>query len=253
MKSLEFANLPLVEVAIRLAIEQPLPVSLGKVADLYAQLKERYNSVDDLVTNEPPPGAATVLVEYQLGRTRAAAFAGHGRGLVAALQPNLLSLKWLHDPGAKGTYPRFVVLEEELAWYLGQVREVFGADSAKVTVANIAYINFVLTPPDVRAGKFLIPSAWPSFLDESELFHGMNLSWRRDDVDLRLVVERGEATLSDKAEQGYRLMTVAGKRMDAAQDTPGTLRTLHARLQALFASLISEFAKKQWGFVDAAS
>jgi len=247
MPSLEFANLPLVEVAVRLALAEPLPLSLARLADLFGRVRERFSLMDDAPNVEASPGRGDISVH--LRRATAVRYEGHAQGLVLTVQPALVVMRWLAS--ARGpAYPRFSALEDELWRCVADLEAVFPESRVRFDVANMTYLNFIetgATSVEEIIGRYFSDSVRPPAMPSDVRFHSINLSWRKA-VDLRLIVERGEAYVGPEPMVGYRLVTVSGDAFTAEARPQAKVRELHDVLQELFLAVISDFAKKEWGY-----
>ncbi len=247
MPTLEFTKLPLVEAAIRLTAARPLPLDLASAVQLHLAMKERFPRIEDPLEAEHAPGRAA-MIELQAGRLLGARYRDPAHGLSVGVQPSLVSVRWLQSPGGTVTYPRFEALSDALWFALEKLRTVFR--DVRFDVANMSYTNFVHTNAATVSeflDRYFIANVRPAIMEPTNQFHGLNISWRSaEDIDLRLVIERGEAQLTVRSE-GYKITTVAGIRFDEADRPVESVKTIHDRLQVLFESILSESAKREWG------
>lgn len=247
MPTLEFTKLPLVEVAIRLTAARPLPLDLASAVQLHLEMKERFPRIEDPLEAEQAPGRAA-MIELQAGRLLGARYRDHAQGFSVGVQPSLVLIRWLQSPG-RATYPRFPAFSDALWFALEKLRAVFR--DVRFDVANMSYTNFVQTNAATVSeflDRYFVPSVRPAIMEPSNQFHGLNISWRSaEDIDLRLVIERGQAQLTPVTSEGYKITTVAGIRFEEVDVPSDPVARLHDRLQILFESILSEAAKKEWG------
>lgn len=255
MPSLEFANLPLIEVVIRLTISKPVPLDLAAAAQLHLALRDRLPIIEQPLEVEHTPGRPTLL-ELHPGRLLAAHYRDDASGLVIGVQPSLLFARWSASSrqGSSGTsYPHFPRMAETLWFAAASLRQVFG--EARFEIANMSYTNFVKTS-DASVSQFLdryfLAGVRPAILEPSDTFHTLNISWRRsDETDLRLVIERGEIPRTPiTAEDGYKILTVAGRRFPENVEPKTFVQSVHDHLQELFRSILSDHAKVEWGYAQ---
>jgi uncharacterized protein (TIGR04255 family) len=251
MPSLEFENLPLAEVVIRLTPTRPLPFNVAFAVNLSSALKDRLPEIDDLVEFEPPPGRTSIM-EFATGRLFGARYKDPERGVHLGVQNSLVYVRWVRD--SKKAYPRFSVLNDLLWFSIEKLRAI--VSDIRFDVANMSYTNFVVTKASNVTDfldRYFLKIARPEIIEQSERFHGLNISWQTDQkIDLRLAIERGGATLDNpiNREEGYKITTVAGVRFAEDPAPKDAVKLLHDRLQILFHSILSDDAKKEWGHVQ---
>jgi uncharacterized protein (TIGR04255 family) len=251
MPSLEFGQLPLVEVTIRLSAVRPLPFSVTSAVNLHSALKSRLPVIDDLVELEPAPGRMPII-EFGPGRILGARYRDPARGIYVGVQHSVVFARWIRDDDKP--YPRFSTLNNVLWFAVEQLQKEFG--DVRFDVANMSYTNFV--PKNAASvqeflDRYFVEAVRPKVMKDADQFHDLNMSWRSTDaVDLRLGIERGEAALSSpiKRSEGYKIVTVAGTRFAEGASPEAVVAQLHDKLQVLFESILSPDAKKEWGYAQ---
>lgn len=241
-RSLEFDNLPLVEVATRLTLAKPQPMKLATVDKYREALRGFFDTIDDTQRFEVPPGYNGNL-QVEPGKISAVVLTSKQSPVVLYVQADLLAIRW--EAGTVGEdYPRYEKMRKiaETAWRTA--REIL--PEARVRVANMSYSNLMrMDTGDLRAffsSAVQIPSS-------ADALHSTEVSWRLDDnVDLRFKLEKGrlEALDQKEPEEAYRFTTAAGKILSEGEDPMEVLDSVHDALIRVFPSLISTHAKKQW-------
>jgi len=251
MPTLEFAKLPLVEAAIRLTAARPLPLDLASAVQLHLAMKDRFSRIEDPLEVEHAPGRVG-MIELQPGRLLGARYRDHAQGISVGVQPSLVSARWLQSPGGGASYPRFGSLSDALWFALERLRSVFR--DVRFDVANMSYTNFVKINAATVSEfleRYFVPNVRPAIMEPNNQFHGLNISWRSaEDIDLRLVIERGEAQLTPVRSEGYKITTIAGIRFEEIDVPVEPVTRIHDRLQVLFGSILSESAKREWGHAE---
>jgi hypothetical protein len=249
MASLEFKNLPLVEVSVRAFFADHVPLNLAVLQGVAAALGGQFSRFADQEVPEPTPvKLSSVITGAKIGGFR---LEGNDLGIEASVQTHLITAQWLRRFGEGARpYPRFGGLRDSL-WAVTDAVTAHVAERPPVIKAvNILYANFIPSGGasfhDVL-GRYLADDARVGVGRDAARFHDLNVSWRsKDGIDQRFFVcsgEHGEL-------KGYVLGTVAGAEV-AEQSPPRILLELvHDRLQAFFRELISVDAKKEWGLVE---
>ena len=257
MTSLRFSNLPLAEVTIRIVPleESPVSLSLKGLAELWGRLNRQdgaSGTFDGLVRaqREVPPGRPSTL-SFELGPAPVpAALVDHERGLIVHVQPDLLAVKWAAESGRQ--YPGFSVLLGALETCVEAIAALIPEAIARpqYDVSNMQYANFVLAEPSASGilDRYFGPSIRPTRVPADAQFHGVNLSWKENGHDLRLIVERAEAAVQSEPRLGFLVTTAAGCPHEPSQFPSAEITRLHDQLQELFLGIISDHAKEEWGY-----
>lgn len=257
MKGLEFANLPLVEVSVRLFFEKDLPLTLAHGVSAWGRLQERFPSFVDLEQVEPglvgrsPTTFAVIPGSPGFGHF-GFRYTGGESGLDLCLQQNLLAIRWnkRFDPTSI-PYPRFDAIEDNLWWATSVLRDTL--QLSNFTAVNMRYANFV--PTDEKSAGTVLKDyfselTWIRLLNDATLLHGVDISWREaDQIDRRFALSRGESKDGTTAVQGFLLATMAGAEVHSGESPQHRLSELHDFLQKFFVELISDRAKKEWNLV----
>ncbi|MCM3881161.1 MAG: hypothetical protein ND807_13715 [Vicinamibacterales bacterium] len=168
------------------------------------------------------------------------------------VQPSLVSVRWIQSPGGGTPYPRFLSLSGALWFTIEKLQSVF--QDVRFEVANMSYTNFVKTSAATVSQfleRYFVPIVRPAIIEPENHFHDLNISWRSaDDIDLRLIIERGEAHVTPIKSEGYKITTVAGIRFSEIAVPVAPVTKIHDKLQALFDSILSDSAKTEWGYAQ---
>jgi uncharacterized protein (TIGR04255 family) len=252
--SLEFSNLPLVEVSVRLYFAKTMLLSLEQGTIAREGLSERFPQFLDLDHLEPGLGGLPIEVGLIPGREGFShmgfRYAGSPAGLEFCLQPNLISIKWTKkfDPDSK-PYPRFEVLEDHLWWAYEILSKRLPLPAT--AAVNLRYANFI--PTDAGASGTVLRDYFSdavnvTALGKATMLHDVNISWREADlIDRRFTLAKGFSGDGESQVEGFLLATVAGMGVVPEVSPKSRLTEIHAFLQTFFSSLISERAKKEWG------
>jgi uncharacterized protein (TIGR04255 family) len=252
--SLEFSNLPLVEVSVRLYFAKTLLLSLEYGTIAREGLSERFPAFLDLDYLEPGLGGRPLEVGVLPGRDGFShmgfRYAGSPAGLDLCLQPNLISIKWTRKfaPDSKA-YPRFSVLADDLWWAYDILSKRLPLP--EIAALNMRYANFI--PTEAASGGTVLRDYFSeavsvAALGTATILHGFDISWREADmIDRRFSLSKGLSGDGKTEIEGFLLATVAG--MEVVSDVPPKSRLIeiHSFLQRFFSALISERAKKEWG------
>ena len=248
--SLQFEDLPLVEVALRTSFRSQVPLRFATLNDVRAELMDEFLSLDELRQIEAPPGMNAEL-SFGVGQIPGAVLSGHKQGLRATIQQHVVVTRWVQDPhrGAPG-YPRFDSLRKS-HWRVVQALLKAGkTPDVPCGAVNMSYTNFLRwkATPDVLK-KYFSPAAHVQLVEQADLLHKYEVSWQdNNEVDLRLQLERVAFQIGDDKKEGYNLTTVAGKAAASLVDAQKNLDDVHAQLQEFFRNLISPEAKSEWGY-----
>lgn len=258
MESLEFRNLPLIEVAIQISFQKPAELSVSRIMELRARLEERFSVAGDLTRYDVPPGGGAVF-SFDPTALSGVQFSGHENGVLLSVQPQLLTVRWLKRFREQvKPYPRFPVMLETLEWSLDHVLNVLAEAEIQPAIANVRYLNFVRTnelrPTDIL-NRYFVSDVWTDLLTKAEAIQDFNVAWKEtSDLEVRLHIQRTQSIQRSQAQDeqvtipGFLLTTVAGRKYGSADDTPSLLRLLHSRLQSFFEEIISDKAKDEWEF-----
>lgn len=251
--SLQFDQdkLPLVEAALRTSFRSEVPLRFGILSDVRAELKDEFRSLDELPQLEVPPGLNEVKVGFGVGQIPGAVLTGHKDGLRATIQQHVVVTRWVKERhhGAPN-YPRYQSLRECHWRVVHALLKAVKTSDVPFGAVNMSYTNFLQreTTPEVLFSWFL-SDAHVQLVKNAALLHKYEVSWQdRSGVDLRLQLERGVFQIGDERNEGYSLTTVAGKAAASLEAAQANLDLVHEQLQGFFLNLISDKAKKDWGY-----
>lgn len=244
-RSLEFRNLPLIEVSARLVWSTPAcpKLDLATVCELAPKFPDY--RVSSSGTLEPTPGGG---VEFQLspGDLASVTF-DDAAGLEIFLQSTMLRATWHRN--ANNSYPRFSRVVEAIESFLERTtfRDSFG-------IANFGYTNQV--DLDGEAARHPLEAVlqeryWPSVLETEECLREVNYAWETaSGIERRLLFARVRPRTPCENPKSYVLGTVAGRRLSPEATAASALGVLHDDLQNLFEDVLTDRVKREWGFVD---
>lgn len=246
--SLQFENLPLIEAVVRVYFRERIQIDYALVSSLHKPLKTNFPSVvRPSVFDVSPALSAASQLPIQPTDLPGAEFGGGTEGLSVHLQPQLLAVRWRHGYSAHDpTYPRYQRLRDTLASALECLRGASGVGNIDAAVTNMEYTNFIrVTDPR----PFLRDTYSTGAIAAATNLQEFVVAWQDENgVDLRYKVLGAERLSGESRTPGYLLTTVAGLRIDRNADGLDPLDTVHGELQTLFSKLISDRAKKEWGF-----
>ncbi|MBX7132753.1 MAG: hypothetical protein K1X67_08770 [Fimbriimonadaceae bacterium] len=221
MPSLEFDNLPLIEVSINLVLTEPIAVKWSLLEGIREALRDRLPIVTNFFSGlQPAP------IGFVLGAAPGASFENE-IGVKVDVRHDRISSTWLKTQ-ADARYVRFGPLLEALKLAYR------AADSPRVRVVNMAYVNRAPSEHGTLA-ELLRPEAFPSA--SAGRLQDYNAAWTLEDgVEFRL-----QCSLSD---EGAVISSAAGLRSDGDWETE--LDAIHEALQQQFSTLITDHAKEVW-------
>lgn len=240
-KTLEFAGLPLIEVALKRVITPHVPVNLPMVLRLARDVGSRFSHVLDLEHVEQPPGSIQGA-RYDIHTTGGCRLIEAGTGITVTVQRDLLTARWSRTDIAD--YPRFPALQGALDAVMASIRAVNIGD-VRTCLVNVAYANRVDNAPcQVSSNTACWPIApeWtpPALtsvgqpIEQQTVFRGANGIEHR----LSLVLHEG----SDESAPWYLLLTVGGKRVEQDDDELDVELAVHDSLMDWFPSVLSKDA-----------
>lgn len=239
--SLEFDKLPLVEAAARFSFDSPLEVDF-RAAQAVLDKLTKFDNLDLPNQIEVPPGIEQH--SFAIGPNVANAFrlTGHAQGITVTLQRHLLAAKWQQSPES-AEYPRYGLLRESLSELFNAIQKPI----APVAVVNIVYANFIPTS-DVSAGfikKYFAEIAQVGLFKNAAKVQQFTAAWRASStIDLRVDLRHIVRNKTD----GQRLLTAGGSRIQPEDNPFARLDEVHDELQRCFLELISDDAKRDWGY-----
>lgn len=236
-KTLEFGELPLAEVAIRLTFQdRPIPASFAfhhSLANSLEKMEGRTWEIVGEVPGEVPPGLP--FDNMVLGGLR---FQETETGVNLTVQGNMVAVQWF---SIGSEYPRFPALQETLDLCLGSISKIVGAEIVP-HVANVAYANDIR---DEEVLAKLFSKSWqvPALAAVEGLYHSETI-WPEDRMDVRVTLNRDPAV--DQKSGRCVLVTSAGMRLDDGDVYADKVEQLHDRLIDLFDQLASDEVKSRW-------
>ncbi len=230
--------LPLRRVELRIAASKPWSFGLEQVAEMWPRLKATgFASISPLAIQpmQPLPFLAPAT---------AVAFT-HSNGTLVELTPEYVAA--VCDVSKSESYPRFGAMAGALA----EVAEALGIEEEQVKLANLVYVNKVDEERGSQADtveEYFAHVWWnKKFVSGSSKIHEAALNFNRAPFDFRLRVLGYDASESGP---GFWLETSAGRYIDHDLGWLHSLVTVHDELQKFFIELLTENARKRWGFAD---
>lgn len=251
---LDFGNLPLIEAALRTTLSSPLTLTYAVIGSLAKQLEPKFPAVSEPKQLELAPGIGPSPTEFGPGVLPGAVYTGHAQGLSISVHPQVVVARWAKQfsPQDK-SYPRFPLLRDALWNAVEMLGKTVGDEFPPPAVVNMSYTNFVPMPDpasDVRS--YFSERAQLGMLDEARQVRKLEAAWSEAHaIDVRFTLEQVTAKLGDEISEGYRLTTIAGKRLAGSLDAKKDLEEVHARLQTFFLDLISDKARTEWRLTQA--
>ena len=247
---LDFDNLPLVEVALRATYSSPKHLEYLTLISIRDRLGDEFRVMTTPAGIEGAPGAASPSIEIGKPSLLGADFGGGREGIWLSIQKQVVVARWVRQltDGAP-QYPRFGAVLNAFKAGLSALAEAFQLDPFPLSAVNISYANFIRTE---NAGgvlqKYFSPLVQVAATNGAKEIQKVEFAWREEnDVDLRFRLESVSAAEGDKTVPGYRLITIAGRKLSSdTDDACETLTRLHDRLQYFFRDLISEDARIEW-------
>jgi len=250
VRSLEFKNLPLIEAVVRVYFRDRIQVDFRLVNELHEPLRSDFPNVAPLSVLEVSPALKhDTQLPIQRGDLPGAEYSGGNQGLSVHLQPQLLAVRWrrgMSEHGPQYQNVRYLKLRNVLEGAFASLRKLRAAGELQTALANMTYVNFIR-----------IDDPRPYLKDEystratigAKAVQEQVVAWQtQNGIDLRFEIRGAELIGGIQKSVGYVLTTAAGRKLDTEVDPIPTLDAVHTELQVLFANLISDRAKDEWGF-----
>lgn len=247
--SLEFEQLPLIEVVIRLAPANLIPIRLEWLHRLAGELEKRFPRLTDL--EALTPGIGVQSLELGFGQTLGARFSNEETGITLIVQPNIIQLSWQKSAGG-APYPRFETLLVELREAVSSVDTVSqsrlegGGRGRLFRAANMAYTNLIETSGQPLCGevrRYLNNRLMVEMMHPEGRFFEESVSWR-DEYGTDVRVQARASGL----EKDVVLTTVAGRLFEPDAWPEAMLRANRESLLVLFKAILTDHALNEWGY-----
>lgn len=224
MKSLEFGNLPLAEVACQVFFQSPADLSWDLLESMRSRLAADFPEVEEYYVT-PTKVRFALQVGVQPGMQLSSA-----TGATVEIRPTKVRVSWLRQGSA--AYPRYAFLRRAL-----QNLSVGFGTTMVPRVVNMSYVN------RISLGSANLESLIrPSFLAERACpIREVNLAWERPNgLEARLQILPDDSAML--------LVTTIGTTVDgdATDELIMTLDNIHDELQSMFLELITEEARNLW-------
>lgn len=223
MPSLEFDNLPLIEVTCNLMLAEPLDVSFDTISAVRGALKNLLPHTLQVFSGLNSPAVPFALV---VGPSPGATF-GDEQGTVLIVAADKVSASWRRR-SEDAVYVRFAKLVECLRSCASVL------DLSKASIVNMAYANLA-GEEHGPSWELIETNAWPP-MSEGRV-KDYNVAWELPTgVEFRLQVT--------PQQQGSLITTSAGVRTHG--DWQQELERVHETLQIEFERLMTDKAKEAW-------
>jgi len=251
-KRLQFENLPLISVAIRLTLAIELPLSLAFITDLFKEIPPEFSEIQDLPYLEQPPGRLPVQLRASRGPI-GARFVNPETGMALDIQTDMIAVRWLGwnaTEQAQRGYPSFDVSLPLIKVLIICIEKLLGSNFVKVDVANMIYTNLIDKQPPLT--HRLLASYLSTFaVDESLMdyeINAMDLSLKLGKgIDYRAHVDA--FTDSNNTPSGFMVTHSAGTALgftENAEDIFSGICRVHDALVNMFELALTELARTEW-------
>jgi uncharacterized protein (TIGR04255 family) len=254
--SLEFRDLPLIEVVARIVLKQELSdFSLGKILQLAKALEIKFPIVEDTAAIEMT-GPASKLPKP--GSLLGVSFVAVPPDVRITVQRNIVKWTWTRtieeETKKMLEYPRYKRVREELGLAVDFVGKILSGQPLAVNSVNMGYTNFIAIKgkaANETSGRYLAQSINAEIMGSSPTVHEISLNWRTSKgLDRKLQFAAGKSGFGPEPVDGYVLATNVGGFMEARKDPMELLDEIHLDLQDFFLTIISDNAKKEWEYVE---
>lgn len=241
MIELRFDNLPLVEVVVRMTIEDKFPLSLPFAGDLLEALRDGGESEFQLVESAAPeltPGVAG----FELSSLPIMSFGSKSEpGLTMHFQERHLRLMWVRT--TEGKYPGFTkALLPTLKRFFTALNDLIGPQ--RVIVLNMGYRNLIQGVEPRHVDEFV---KLPVIMKQEDLLYHFEYAWRdAGGFDHRASLSRQGTDKTVYTE----LTNTVGKRLSEEEECFSSLAIVHDLLCGEFRENLTDRAKREWQFIE---
>lgn len=237
---LTFKKLPLVEVVVRVALSDVIPMRLENLKLLAAL--ESFGEAQ--LMPKAWSGIGGVGVIKPEGLPHGIVFRNRDSGIDTAIQSNLLAIKWSTDEPGNPAYCGFQTLSSAFEQLLSRVQQSIGAVAS--FACNMSYTSLIELeqPPTFEDVERYFSGLLPACALRSTLFHDINVSWREQSIDLRVQLNR---VVSMDGRHGLRVSTTGGQHLEN-EDIVKAIHQNHQALETFFPKLLTETSKKEWEY-----
>jgi uncharacterized protein (TIGR04255 family) len=251
LHSLQFTNLPLIEVSARLVFESgSLDLSLGKIVKLAGALNGWFSTIDQPMSFEATPKGTKI----ERGKLVSVAFSAQDPSIQLSVQNDMLKWSWTRGASPNsGDYPRYKQLRKEIFWFANAALANLAEAKVSILSLNMGYTNFIPSPgptPQETVLKYLSEPMRARIVESGPYFHEIMLNWREPGgLDRKLQFLNGTAQTPAGKGEGCLFATNVGSFTQLNNPPEDTLDIIHKDLQDFFLSAITETAKREWGYV----
>jgi uncharacterized protein (TIGR04255 family) len=248
MKEVVFANVPLVEVALEFVLDTPVDLEAGArlfdeaLSGLFTGIGRRVERLNYTPgVNFDAVGDADLVYACPTG-------------FLIVFKVDSFQIKWTAFHTGAVDYPGFTNLEETARAVIDVIGEA-GFEFPLVRAVSLSYENAIITQrrPTFKAlAEYFKPSARPR-LPVGGVFATCETRWMNDSgMDQMFAISNLGGSQTAEAEtdvEGAILTSHTGALLDQPERYPSELiYEMNRCANTLFLSIISEKAKKEWGY-----
>jgi hypothetical protein len=256
VETLQFGNLPLLEVAIRVVPMTELPLSVSSIQRVLAAPIALFTGVEDLERLEKPPGSPDF--KFKPMTFNGFVLTSHQAGITADIQTSMITLRWRKAVSNAPTYPRFPAMLDYLREVLSLLAKSLELPAFGVRVVNLSYMNFIDDRKQLALRGVSIPlmniAVSNSTVVEGEAtVTDLNIGWSEQEMsaDVRVRLEQAELTglaVGAPPQPGAMLTTICGSFVPPEANFEEKLLLCHNRLIRLFRELVDADTLVSWGY-----
>lgn len=246
---LQFSNLPLARVDLRLVLTEDLLLDAPGILFIGQELRERLPVPLRLGQLEQAPGIDRPI-SSSMATVASVGFGADPPAVLLIVQQNMLICRWMRLSGLdeeKQMYPGFDHLLELLKWAVNVFEKV--GVPLQFAVANMSYLNF---DSEARLGS---EDYFSSDVMKVDVAIGnpieINVNWRDGDTDYRALISHGREIENNVVTEGWQITNSCGKPVTPADDPFTSLVECHDVLIKNFTTVISRKALEKWGYKNA--
>lgn len=252
MKSLEFDDLPLISTEAVVHFGEGFPLLGLSEALRFAELADERGQ--RLAVQNARLGRENQAVSYTPGINQILALEieGPATGQRLIVQEDAFLSGWFKPVEGDAGYVRYPALRSQIEWAIETLRSLHPSAQPQATLVNLHYRSLIPTRDswaESAVVRYLRPEYRPPMLSGPAEPQGYDLRWQTPSgIQRRL--QMLQASMNPEAGlDSFILSTVAGKNVATNEDPLAVLDTCHNDLQIMFRDLISDVAKKEWGYV----
>lgn len=248
--TLNFSNLPLAEVALRMSFVESINLSLTNVIELSNRLNIDSNQVHLSKVGNSAPGYS--VSEIRKDGDATFVIEDEKSAILTMLHNRFLCVVWVGKVDDSCPYPRFSEMKSRFKQSTALLMRILGLPNFNVHAVNMGYTNFVLNPPNLEISS-TIPltkvMVGGNAVKKGSRMTEFNMAWSEDSMlDIRLLIQKAKIHMGDVDEDGLALTTTAGKLIEGEVSLAlSGVDDCHDRLQILFKEIISDQQLQEFG------